>query len=82
MPTKLTLSLNNKIIENAKAYAEKNRTSLSALVEKYFRFLTEKNTKKTKKVTPLVEELSGIIELPENFDPEKEYTDYLTRKYS
>ncbi len=82
MPTKLTLSLNDRIIASAKAYAKKNRTSLSALVENYFRFLTEKKTKATKPVSPLVRELSGIIKLPENFDPEKEYTDYLTRKHS
>ncbi len=82
MPTKLTLSLNNDIIVNAKAYAKKNHTSLSVLAENYFRFLTEKYIKETKTVSPLVNELSGIIELPDNFDLKKKYTDYLTEKYS
>ncbi|MEA3437310.1 MAG: DUF6364 family protein [Thermodesulfobacteriota bacterium] len=82
MPTKLTLSLNNDIIVNAKAYAKKNHTSLSVLTENYFRFLTEKYIKETKTVSPLVNELSGVIELPDNFDSKKKYTDYLTKKYS
>ena len=82
MQTKLTLSLNNDIIADAKAYARGRHTSLSVLVENYFRFLTEKNIKKTKTVSQLVNELSGIIELPDNFDSKKKYTDYLTEKYS
>lgn len=82
MTTKLTLSLNNDIISKAKAYAKKNHTSLSVLVENYFRFITEKNVKELKPISPLVEELSGIIDLPEDFELEKEYTDYITHKYS
>jgi len=81
MMTKLTLSLNDNIIANAKAYAKNNGTSLSGLVENYFRFLIEKKTRVIKTVSPIVDELSGIIELPENFDPKKEYANYLTRKY-
>jgi len=82
MTTKLTLSLNNTVIEKAKSYAKMNHTSLSVLVENYFRFLTEQKPKDTKTVSPIVSELSGIIDLPEDFDPKKEYRDYISEKYS
>jgi len=82
MTTKLTLSLNNNIIARAKSYAKINHTSLSALVENYFRFLTEQKTGDTKIVSPIVSELSGIIDLPEDFDSKNEYRNYISEKYS
>ena len=36
MDKKLTLSLNQKIIEQAKKYAKRNGTSLSKMIESYF----------------------------------------------
>jgi hypothetical protein len=32
-------------------------------------------------ITPLVESLSGVIDLPADFDYKKEYRDYLEEKY-
>jgi hypothetical protein len=32
-------------------------------------------------VTPLVESLSGVIDLPADFDYKNEYGDYLEKKY-
>lgn len=32
--------------------------------------------------TPLVEELSGIIQVPDNYDHKKEYSEFLTNKYN
>ena len=43
MNTKLTLSLEKSVIEEAKSYAKKTGRSLSELVENYFRNLTEKS---------------------------------------
>jgi len=40
MDKKLTLSLNQKIIEKAKQYAKTNSTSLSRLIESYLNSLT------------------------------------------
>lgn len=82
MATKLTLSLNQDVIDKAKAYARKNGVSLSLLVENYFRFITEKEPKEMKAISPLVRELSGIVDLPDEFDPHEEYTKHLTKKYS
>lgn len=36
MDKKLTLSLNQKIIEQANKYAKRNGTSLSKMIESYF----------------------------------------------
>ena len=82
MTTKLTLSLSRDVIEKAKEYARKNRISLSLLVENYFRFITEKESKDQKAISPLVSELSGIIDLPDNFDLNDEYRKHITKKYS
>ena len=80
MDTKLTLKLNQDIIEKAKEYAKEKRISLSVLIENYLqKITTEEKTKK--KITPLVKSLSGIIDLPEDFDHKKEYTDHLLKKY-
>jgi len=80
MDTKLTLKLEQTIIEKAKDYAKANRTSLSQLIENYLLNITNEKGKE-EKITPLVKSLSGIIKLPKDFDIKKEYSDYLIRKY-
>lgn len=80
MDTKLTLKLNEDIIEKAKEYAKLKKTSLSDLIENYLQKLTS-DKKSNNTITPLVKSLSGIISLPEDYDDKKDYTDYLTNKY-
>jgi len=80
MNKKLTLSLNEKVIENAKLYAKKNKISLSKLIELYLKSVAE-NKPKNVEITPLVESLSGVIELPAGFDVRDDYTNYLLEKY-
>ena len=82
METKLTLRLNDSVIKRAKLFARSHKTSLSKMVESYFDSIT-KETEKGKKIsiTPLVESLSGVIDLPTDFDYKKEYSDYLIEKY-
>lgn len=80
MDSKLTLKLNQSVIEKAKDYAKNKRTSLSRLIENYLLNITaEKETDSG--ITPLVKSLSGIVELPKGDNPEKSYTDYLAGKY-
>ncbi len=82
METKLTLRLNNRVIERAKKYAKKQRISLSKMIEYYLDNLTrEKSDENKTDITPLIESLSGVIDLPDDFDYKKEYRDYLTKKY-
>lgn len=82
METKLTLRLNDSVIERAKIYAKSQKISLSKMIESYLDSLTRKKEKDSKiSITPLVESLSGVIDLPSDFDYKKEYGDYLTEKY-
>jgi hypothetical protein len=79
MNAKLTLNLNKNITENAKIYARRNHVSLSKLIENYLNSIT-RTAETKKKVSPLVESLTGII--PNiNIDDRKEYRDYITEKY-
>jgi hypothetical protein len=80
MDTKLTLSLDKAVIEKAKTYAKNQQISLSRLIESYLSSLTTSTTQDIK-ITPLVESLSGVIELSDDFDSRKDYSDYLMDKY-
>ena len=82
MHKKLTLSLDKKVIEKAKEFARKHQTSLSRMVESYFESLTSGEDDDFEvKVTPLVESLCGVIELPDDFDYKKRRTEYLSEKH-
>ena len=62
MNTKLTLVLNDSIISEIKKYAKKSHTSLSQLVETYFKALiSEKNTSNIEKIPPLTKSFTGIV---------------------
>lgn len=81
--TKLTLKLNMDSIANAKVYAAKHKTSLSSLVENFFTTLTSSEDLTTSQFTysPIVQELSGIISAPEDFDYKEDYIKYIEDKY-
>ena len=80
MDTKLTLKLDQTIIEQAKKYARDNDISLSKLIENYLQAVAFKKTK-GKNISPLVESLTGVISL-DSLDYKKDYSDYLSKKYS
>ena len=80
MDAKLTLKLEQSVIEKAKDYAKRQKTSLSRLIENYLLDITEEEDV-PEKITPLVRSLSGIIDLPNDYDHKKDYTDYLAKKY-
>lgn len=48
MNTKLTLNIDQNIIEEAKSYAKNNSVSLSKLIENYLLSITTKDSKKQK----------------------------------
>ncbi len=81
MDSKLTLKLNESVIEQAKQYAKENNISLSRLIENYLQAITAGKQNKIK-VSPLVESLTGVIELEKTDDFRKDYTDFLSKKYS
>ena len=81
MEAKLTLKLNENSIYRAKKYVSQIGTSLSAVVENFFDNLTVNEDNSEFSYSPLVNELSGIIQLEENFDYKSDYTSYLDKKY-
>lgn len=78
MEAKLTLKLDQSVIQSVKKYAENNNKSLSKLVEDYFRNLISEDGPQ-KQYSPLVEELSGVISEKDLKDID--YTNYLEQKY-
>jgi len=81
MDSKLTLKLDQEVIEKAKRFAQGQQTSLSQLIENYLLNLTREEGSPIP-ITPLVKSLSGIIELPASADVRKESREHLRRKYA
>ncbi|ULQ56808.1 DUF6364 family protein [Flavihumibacter rivuli] len=81
MDTKLTLSIDKDVVEEAKKYARKRNTSLSHLIENYLVSVTSKGKDQENEITPLVKSLSGVLKMGGKEDHRKQYGDYLANKY-
>ena len=81
MITKLTLTLNQEVIDSAKAYAKRNGKSLSAIVENYLRSLDRESEKK-EALAPEVKRLLGSVKLSKDFDYKKHLQAAILNKYS
>ena len=81
MDAKLTLKLDEGVIEKAKAYAESRGVSLSRMVESYFAGLTQEAHAPTRP-TGVVAELAGLLAGMQIEDEKEGYAEYLTKKYS
>lgn len=77
MQTKLTLRVEDSLIQQAKDYAKKNDKSLSQIVADYFRALTE--SKKLLENAPITQSLIGV--LSETKIDESDYKKHLEDKY-
>ena len=81
MNTKLTLTIEQSIIEKAKRYAKEKERSLSDLIENYLKTITKDTKSEAIKETPVVQSLKGSFQMPDNFDYKKELADRLSKKY-
>ncbi len=81
MDRKLTLSLNSQVIDSAKQYAQAHNISLSRMIESYLSALVKPEQEVLEAYSPTVNRLLGVIELSEDFDFDKNYTDYLMDEY-
>lgn len=79
MNKKLTLSLDESVIQKAKVYAENTGNSLSGLVEDYFEKLVQPTQKETPKSR--LDAISGKINLPKSFDDDQELRKALEEKH-
>jgi hypothetical protein len=82
MNTKLTLKLDEEVIEKAKAYAERRGLSLSRMVESYFSGLTQQDDQVEQRPTGVVAELTGLLGGLQIEDEKEGYAEYLLKKYS
>jgi len=83
MNTKLTLNIEKDLITIAKKYAQESQQSLSALVQNYFKHLkSESKTQDDIEISPIVKNLSGIINLRNDYDYKKDYRKHIIEKYS
>jgi antitoxin component of RelBE/YafQ-DinJ toxin-antitoxin module len=80
MNKKLTLSVDDNIINSAKLYAQKNNVSISQLVQTFLKLIT-KSEKHKKKYPPITSELLGILRSSKKNNIKKDYADYLSEKY-
>jgi len=81
MNTKLTLTIDDSIIERAKAYAKDKGRSLSDLIENYLNAVTREQQKSDIEITPIVKSLKGSFKAPDGFDYKKELVKGLSEKY-
>jgi hypothetical protein len=83
MNTKLTLTIEQNTIKQAKKYAQNKKRNLSDLIVDYLKSLTNDVSQKDIELTPIVKSLKGSVKAPENFDYDykKQLTEILTEKY-
>lgn len=77
--TKLTLSVDEKVVARAKKYAAARGTSVSRLVESYLDAVARAKRSDDKELPPITRRLLGVLK-GTKYDRE-DYRDYLERKY-
>ena len=83
MDSKLTLKLNENVIERAKKYASTRELSLSRLIENYLDSITQEQNDDFE-ISPFVKSISSGKSIPVDVDwktSREDYTDYLDKKY-
>jgi hypothetical protein len=85
MNTKLTLTIDKSVIKQAKAYAEQQGRSLSAVVENYLKAVTKKEeiVSKDDELSPIIKSLMlrPKVNLPDDYDYKKELEKIRGEKY-
>ena len=79
MNKKLTLRLDDHLIESAKEYSAKTGKSVSKIVSDFFVIIKNEKLKKSSSITPTVQSLQGILK-DAQFS-EDDYKDHLKEKY-
>ena len=81
MNSKLTLTIEQTIIEKAKKYANVKGRSLSDIIENYLKAITKEDNVESIDLTPIVKSLKGTFQAPKNIDYKKELSKRLIEKY-
>ena len=81
MTTKLTLTLEQHIIEKVKEYAKKRGRSLSDIIENYLKVVVTEKADFETETAPITKSLKGSFKKPSDLDYKKQLTNKLTEKY-
>ncbi len=81
MDTKLTLKLDQEIIERAKKYASNKKLSLSRLIENYLNALVSEKSNDEIEISPFVKSLSTKSKIPADYNYKDDYRGFLENKY-
>lgn len=82
MNTKLTLTIEEEVIQTAKDYAKSKGQSLSEMVENYFKLVTKHRSEaKPEELSPRVRKLRGILKMDSDVDYKSVLEDELSKQY-
>lgn len=81
MITKLTLTIEDSIIEKAKKYAKSKENSLSNIIENYLKILVQQNSEPEFEISPIIKSIKSSFHVDADFDYKKELTKRLSEKY-
>ena len=79
MTTKLTLTVEKTVIERAKLYAKNTGRSLSEIIENYLTTITKESA--NDELSPKLNKLVGVVNLPQDFDEKVELRLALEKKH-
>jgi len=81
MNTKLTLTIEQSLINKAKRYAKGKGRSLSDIVENYLKVIINEENTKVIDSTPIATSLRGSFKAPKGFNYKRELSKGLSDKY-
>jgi hypothetical protein len=81
MNTKLTLTIEQSLIDKAKKYAKGKGRSLSDIIENYLKVMIKEDNTKVIDSTPITSSLRGAFKMPKDFDYKKGLSKGLSEKY-
>jgi hypothetical protein len=81
MNAKLTLTIEQFVIENAKKYAKDKGKSLSGVVENYLKVITKEDVVPEIEITPVVKSLKGSFKATSDLDYKNELVKSISKKY-
>lgn len=81
MNKKLTLSIEESVIEKAKAYAKSKGRSLSDIIENYLKLVASENSKKSTTYNADITALIGTLKEPSIEDYKEDKTQRLIKKH-
>ena len=81
MNTKLTLTIEQSLIEKAKRYAKGKGRSLSDIVENYLKVIISEENNTVIDSAPMTTSMKGAFKAPKDLDYKKELEKGLSNKY-